>query len=210
MIYNVALPSDIFLFWDLDRGRLNFSRAGKTFVAFTDDRGKFQIHYECVPSIHHLADFEGWRVQITPEKDVYMTVRLDPNPVLSPFTTRAPGDPIPPPPPREGVFLPGGVTTSVNIDFPEGSQSISKIYLTFDSEVVSGSVEAGTRIDMEGWEIRGVQTTAFVSHATIAKVTGRNVWASSSAFAKPYWLRLTYLEVQTDLYSRFNGGLLAF
>jgi hypothetical protein len=209
LIYNVAIPSDAFLFWDLDAGRLNYSRMNKTFVAFTDDQGKFHLHFNCIPEIVHVQDFQGWRVQVTPQNDTYMVVQLEPNSVLAPFTTRAPGAAPPPPLPRGGVFLPAGVTTSVNIDFPEGSQDISKIHVMFDSEVVPGTTNAGTRIDMESWEIRGIQTTAFVSHATIAKVTGRNVWGSSSAFAKPYWLRLTYLQVQTDLYSRFNGGLLA-
>jgi hypothetical protein len=209
LIYNVAIPSDAFLFWDLDTGRLNYSRTNKTFVAFTDDQGKFHLHFNCIPEIAHVQDFQGWRVQVTPQNDTYMVVQLEPNSVLAPFTTRAPGAAPPPPPPRGGVFLPAGVTTSVNIDFPEGSQDVSKIHVMFDSEVVPGTPNAGSRIDMESWEIRGIQTTAFVSHATIAKVTGRNVWGSSSAFAKPYWLRLTYLQVQTDLYSRFNGGLLA-
>jgi len=209
LIYNVAVPSDSFLFWDLDLGRLNFSRANKTFVAFTNDDGKFHLHFNCIPEIAHVPGFQGWRVQVRPQNDTYMTVQLEPNSVLAPFTTRPPGASPPPPPPRGGVFLPGGVTTSVNIDFPEGSEDITRIHVMFDSEVVPGTFNPGSRIDMEGWEIRGLQTTAFVSHATIAKVTGRNVWASSSAFAKPYWLRLTYLEVQTDLYSRFNGGLLA-
>lgn len=209
LIYNVAIPSDSFLFWDLDQGRMNFSRTKKTFVAFTDSRGKFHMHFECVPEIVHNTGFEGWRVQITPQVDTYMVVQLEPNSVLAPFTTRAPGAPPPPPPPRGGVFLPAGVTTSVNIDFPQGSDPISKIHVMFDSETIPGTLNPDSRIDMASWEIRGLQTTAFVSHATIAKVTGRNVWASSSAFAKPYWLRLTYLQVQTDLYSRFNGGLLA-
>lgn len=209
LIYNVALPSDAFLFWDLDLGRLNYSRSSKTFVAFTNDDGKFHLHFDCVPEIKHTSGFEGWRVQITPQNDTYMVVQFEPNPVLAPFTTRAPGAPTPPPPPRGGVFLPAGVTSSVNIDFPEGSEDISRIHIMFDSEVTPGTTNPGSRVDMESWEIRGVQTTAFISHATIAKVTGRNVWGSSSAFAKPYWLRLTYLQVQTDLYSRFNGGLLA-
>ncbi len=209
LVYNVALSPDSFLFWDLDTGRLNYSRTSKTFVAFTDEKGKFHLHFDCIPEIPHIKDFEGWRVQITPQNDTYMVVQFEPNPVMSPFTTRPPGAPPPPPPPRGGVFLPGGVTSSVNIDFPSGSEDISRIHLMFDTEVVPGTPNAGSRIDMESWEIRGIQTTAFISHATIAKVTGRNVWGSSSAFAKPYWLRLTYLEVETDLYSRFNGGLLA-
>jgi len=204
LVYNLAIPSDSFLFWDLSRGRLNFSRATSSFVALGDSEGKFHLHYTCVPEIPHLEGFEGWRVQVTPEHDTYMVVHLEPNPLLAPFTTRAPGAPAPPPPPRGGVFLPAGVTTSVNIDFPEGSDPIQKIHLLFDSPG-----NPGARVDMGSWEIRGVQTVAFLSHVTIAKVSGRNVWASSSAFAKPYWLRLTYLEVQTDLYSRFNGGLLA-
>lgn len=209
LIYNVAIPSDAFLFWDLDTGRLNFSRTNKTFVAFTNDEGKFHMHFSCVPEVPHNSGFQGWRVQVTPENDTYMVVQLEPNPVTTPFTTRLPGAPLPPPPPRGGVFLPAGVTSSINIDFPSGSEDVTKIHVMFDSEVVPGTFNSGSRVDMEGWEIRGLQTTAFVSHATIAKVTGRNTWASSSAFAKPYWLRLTYLEVQTDLYSRFNGGLLA-
>jgi len=209
LVYNIAIPSDAFLFWDLSQGRLNFSRTNKTFVALTDDRGKFHVHFECVPEIQHEPGFQGWRVQVTPEVDTYMVVQLEPNPLLPPFTLRAPGAPPPPPPPRGGVFLPAGVTTSVNIDFPENSVPITRLNVLFDTEVKPGTFNAGSRIDMKSWEIRGLQTTAFVSHATIAKVTGRNVWASSSAFAKPYWLRLTYLEVQTDLYSRFNGGLLA-
>lgn len=209
LVYNIAIPSDSFLFWDLDCGRLNFSRSTRAFVAFTDDHGKFHLHFNCIPEVAHVDGFEGWRVQVTPQNDTYMVVQLEPNSVLAPFTTRAPGAAPPPPPPRGGVFLPGGVTSSINIDFPAESADITRIHIMFDSEVVPGTFNAGSRIDMESWEIRGIQTTAFVSHATIAKVTGRNVWASSSALAKPYWLRLTYLEAQTDLYSRFNGGLLA-
>jgi len=209
LIYNLAIPADSFLFWDLSQGRLNFSRANKTFVALTNETGKFHLHFSCVPEIQHESGFEGWRVQVTPQVDTYMVVQLEPNEVLAPFTLRAPGAPPPPPPPRGSVFLPAGVTTSVNIDFPENSEPITRINLLFDTEVVPGMYNAGARIDMKSWEIRGLQTVAFISHATIARVTGRNVWASSSAFAKPYWLRLTYLEVQTDFYSRFNGGLLA-
>lgn len=138
-----------------------------------------------------------------------MLVQLEPNPLKAPFTLRAPGAPAPPPPPRGGLLLPAGVTTSVNIDFDPGDQPITRLNILFDTEVKPGTFNAGARIDMHSWEIRGLQTAAFVSHATIAKVTGRNVWGSSSAFAKPYWLRLTYLEVQTDLYSKFNGGLLS-
>jgi hypothetical protein len=210
LIYNVAISPDSFLFWDLSAGKLNYSRTNNTFVAFTNDEGKFHLHFTCVPEITHNADgFEGWRVQVTPQNDCYMIVHLEPNSILTPFTTRAPGAPLPPPPPRGGLFLPAGVTTSVNIDFPQGSEPIKRIHILFDSEVTPGSPQANTRIDMESWEIRGIETAAFISHATIAKVTGRNVWASGPAFAKPNWLRLTYLRVQTDLYSRFNAGLLA-
>lgn len=209
LIYNLAVPSDCFLFWDLDQGRLNFSRTNKTFVAFTNDQGKFHSHFDCVPPIKHEPGFEGWRVQVTPEVDTYMLVQLEPNPLKAPFTLRAPGAPAPPPPPRDGLLLPAGVTTSVNIDFDPSDQPITRLNILFDTEVKPGVFNAGARIDMRSWEIRGLQTAAFVSHATIAKVTGRNVWGSSSAFAKPYWLRLTYLEVQTDLYSKFNGGLLS-
>ena len=209
LVYNLAVPSDCFLFWDLSQGRLNFSRSSKTFVAFTDTTGKFHSHFECAPAIQHEPGFEGWRVQVTPEVDTYMLVQLEPNPLKAPFTLRAPGAPAPPPPPRGGLFLPAGVTTSVNIDFDPSDVPITRLNLLFDTEVKPGVFNAGARIDMNSWEIRGLQTAAFVSHATIAKVTGRNVWASSSAFAKPYWLRLTYLEVQTDLYSKFNGGLLS-
>lgn len=309
LIYNLALPADSFLFWDRSEGRPNFNRDKQTFVAFTDDEGLFHMHFKCVPEIEHRpAGFEGWRVQVTPEEDVFMVIELEPNDVLAPFTARAPGAALPPPPPRGGVFLPGGVTTSVNIDFPEGSDPIEFMHILIQSEAVlkSGSsapfalaagltldisVDGGTtqtvtfspgdfvdifnatalevatkinsvisgltasalsdgrvllrsdnrgsgsslqvtggtanlalafpttllggafvpnvRVDMGGWEIRGVQTTVFVSHATIARVTGRNVWASGPAFAKPNWLRLAYLMVQTDIYSKFNNGLLA-
>lgn len=209
LIYNLGVPSDCFLFWDLSQGRLNFSRTNKTFVAFTSDTGKFHSHFDCVPAIQHEDGFEGWRVQVTPEVDTYMLVQLEPNPLKAPFTLRAPGAAAPPPPPRGGLLLPAGVTTSVNIDFDPGDLPITRLNLLFDTEVNPGIFSAGARIDMQSWEIRGIQTAAFVSHTTIAKITGRNVWASSSAFAKPYWLRLTYLEVQTDLYSKFNGGLLS-
>lgn len=204
LVYNLAIPSDSFLFWDLSQGRLNFRRSTSSFVAVCNSDGKFHLHYSCVPELAPIDGFEGWRVQVTPEHDTYMVVHLDPNPLLSPFTLRAPGAPAPPPPPRGGVFLPAGVTTTVNIDFPVGSDPIQKIHVLFDSPG-----NPGATVDMGSWEIRGLQTVAFISHVTIAKVSGRNVWASSSALAKPYWLRLTYLEVQTDLYSRFNGGLLA-
>lgn len=309
LIYNLAIPSDSFLFWDRSAGRPNFSRANQTFVAFTSDKGLFHMHFKCVPEIDHRPDgFEGWRVQVTPQEDVYIVVELEPNDLRAPFTTRTPGTAPPPPPPRGGLFLPAGVTTSVNIDFPEGSEDIEYIHLLFQSEtalkstatetynispgstldivvdggttqtvtflagdfvdvlnatalevatkinatttgltafatslgevllrsdnrgsdssiqvtggsanlvfafpttLLSGAFVPNVRIDMGSWEIRGVQTTAFVSHATIAKVAGRNVWASGSAFAKPNWLRLAYLIVQTDLYSKFNNGLLA-
>lgn len=210
LIYNLAIPSDSFLFWDLSAGKLNYSRTYSRFVALTNEDGKFHLHFTCVPEIsHNPPGFEGWRVQVTPHNDCYMVVHLEPNPVRAPFTSRAPGALAPPPPPRGGVFLPAGVTTSVNIDFPPGSEAIKRIHILFDSEVTPGVPQANTRIDMESWEIRGTETVAFISHATIAKVTGRNVWASGPAFAKPNWLRLTYLRVQTDLYSRFNAGLLA-
>lgn len=201
VVYNTAIPPDSFLFWNLDRGRINYSKSRQTFVGFADTDGHMQIHYECVPKIPPIKDFQGWRVQVTAQQDTYMSVQLEPNVSGS----RAPGALVPsPPPPRGGVFLPAGSTVSVNVDFPDTSLPVSKIYVCFDTLGVSEG-----RIDMESWEIRGVQTTSFFSHATIAKVTGRNVWASGPAFAKPYWLRLTYLQVQTDLYSRFNGGLLA-
>ena len=309
LIYNTAIPSDSFLFWDRSQGRPNFSRSNQTFVATTDDRGFFHMHYKCVPEIIHKEDgFEGWRVQVTPQEDVYMVVSLEPNDLRPPFTLRAPGSLPPPPSPRGGLFLPAGVTTSVNIDFPEGSKDIEYIHLLFQSEAVlrSGrsapftlgpgttlevSVDGGptqtvtfnpldfadisnatasevagainsytsglyatalssgevvlrsnnrgdssdlhvlggtanpdldfpttplggpsvpnVRIDMGSWETRGVESVSFVSHATIARVTGKNVWASSSAFAKPNWLRLAYLVVQTDIYSKFNSGLLS-
>lgn len=309
LIYNLALPADSFLFWDRSEGRPNFNKTNQTFVAFTDDEGLFHMHFKCVPEIEHRPDaFEGWRVQVTPEEDVFLVIELEPNDLRAPFTARAPGTSPPPPAPRGGVFLPGGVTTSVNIDFPEGSDPIEFIHILIQSEAVlkSGateffglaagltldiSVDGGAsqtvtfnpgdfvdifnatalevatkinsiisgltttalsdgrvllrsdnrgsgsslqvtggaanlvlafpttlldgafvpnvRVDMGSWEIRGVQTTAFVSHATIARVTGRNVWASGPAFAKPNWLRLAYLMVQTDIYSKFNSGLLA-
>jgi len=309
LIYNLSLPADSFLFWDRSEGRPNFNRDKQTFVAFTDDEGLFHMHFKCVPEIEHRPpSLEGWRAQFTPEEDVYLTIDLEPNGLLAPFTARLPGAPAPPPPPRGGLFLPAGVTTPVNIDFPAGSSPIEFMHILIQSEAVlkSGSSETfglspgntlilsvdggadqtvtfnpgdfadiftatavevvtkinsvisgltatalsdgrlllrsdnrgstsslhvvggianlalafpttllagafvpNVRVDMGSWEIRGVQTTAFVSHATIARVTGRNVWASGSAFAKPNWLRLAYLAVQTDIYSRFNSGLLA-
>lgn len=203
LLYHNAIPSDSFLFWDLSLGRLNFSRSKNTFVAFTNDDGKFHLHFKCVPEIVHVPGFQGWKVQVTPESDCYMIVQLEPNPVRPPFTTRAPGADPPPPPPRGGVFLPGGVTSVVNIDLPEGSAPVEIIHVLFDTP------KPNKRIDMDSWEIRGVETCAFISHVTIAKVTGKNVWASSIAFAKPNWLRLAYLRVQTDLYSTLNAGLLS-
>tara|TARA_R100000656_G_scaffold104176_1_gene76165 strand:+ start:196576 stop:198396 length:1821 start_codon:yes stop_codon:yes gene_type:complete len=203
-IYNVAIPSDSFLFWDVAQGTVNYSRSRQNFVAYTDHRGQFHAHYICVPELERSPGFDGWSAQVTPEVDTWMNVHLDPNPLRAPFTTRVPGASPPPPPPRGGLFLPAGVTTTVNIDLPEGSEPVKQIHVLFDT---GGTPEA--RVDMKGWEIRGVETAAFVSHATIARVSGRNVWASGSAFAKPYWLRLTYLQVQSDLYSRFNAGLLA-
>jgi hypothetical protein len=307
LVYNLAVPADSFLFWDRSEGRPNFNKTEQTFVALTDDEGLFHMHFKCVPEIDHRPDsFEGWRVRVTPEEDVYLVVELEPNDLRAPFTARAPGTSLPPPPPRGGVFLPGGATTSVNIDFPEGSDPIEFIHILIQSEAVlkSGfepfvlapgltldvSVDGGAtqtvtfgpgdfvdifnatalevatkvnsvisgltatalsdgrvllrsdnrgsgsslqvggtanlslsfpttlldgafvpnvRVDMGSWEIRGVQTTAFVSHATIARVNGRNVWASGPALAKPNWLRLAYLMAQTDVYSKFNSGLLA-
>lgn len=309
LIYNMAIPSDSFLFWDRSEGRPNFNRTNQTFVAFTDDDGLFHMHFKCVPEIGHRPDgFVGWRAQFTPEEDVYLVVSLEPNDIRSPFTSRAPGALPPPPEPRGGVFLPAGATTPVNIDFPEGSDPIEFMHILIQSEAVLKSVASGpfglaggltldisvdggptqtvtfvpgdfvdifnatasevatkinsvisgltatalsdgrvllrsndrgsssslhviggtanfvlsfpttlldgafvpnVRVDMGSWEIRGIQTTAFVSHATIARVTGRNVWASGPAFAKPNWLRLAYLMAQTDIYSKFNSGLLS-
>lgn len=186
LVYNLAIPSDSFLFWDLSLGSLNYSKSSHTFVAYTNHDGKFHLHFDCVPEIVHEKGFEGWRVQVTPQVDCKMIVHLEPN------------DPLPP------VTLSAGGTTAVDIPFLDGSKDIKRIHVLFDT----GS-DANARIDMEGWEIQGLQTVAYVSHTTIAKVVGGNVWASGSAFAKPYWLRLTYLMAQADLYARFNGGLLA-
>jgi len=196
LVYNLPIPSDSFLFWDKTRGSLNYSRSNQTFVAFTDDEGKFHLYFECVPPIAHTPGFKGWSVKVTPSAPVQMVVELEPNPLLPPFVA-----------PR--VDLPAGLESVVNIDFPEGSAPINRIHVSFNSEVVAGDFNAGTRIDMGSWETRGVQSLSSISHITIAKIVGQHVWASGSAFAKPYWLRLAYLKVQTDLYARFNGGLLS-
>lgn len=199
LVYSIPLSSDSFLFWDKTRGSLNYSRSLQTFVAFTDTKGKFHMYFECVPKMAHTAGFEGWRVKVKPDRDVHMVVELEPNPLPDAI----------PPATRRGTSLTGGLETYVNIDFPEGSDPISRIHVSFDSEIVSGDYHEGTRIDMGSWETRGVPSLSFISHATIAKVVGGHVWASGSAMAKPYWLRLAYLKVQSDLYARFNGGLLS-
>lgn len=181
LIAGVAIQSDSFLFWDKVRGGLQWDGDRQAYTSVTDSVGFSHIHFKCVPVIKP-GYFSNWRCLVETTVNTTMTVELEPNA-------------------RQQFVLPAGVQTVVVIDFPVGSSPIERIHVMFQTEVPS------SKVYMKSWEVDTVTVSA-ISHATIAKVSGSNVWASSGAFAKPYFLRLEYIKAQVDLLAKFDSGLI--
>lgn len=180
LFYRVNIPADSFLFWDKLRGSINWMKDTQSFRAVSDSEGKFHLKYKCVPIIEP-GQITSWQIKVTPVVTTRMVVELEPNA-------------------GQSFDLTAGVQNTVTVSFPSTSDPIEYIHLLFDTTY--GEQE----ILMKDW---GLDTTAVksISHVTIAKAAGRT-WASSSAYAKPLWFRLAYLNSRTDLQSSLDGGLL--
>lgn len=180
-LYQLPISADSFLFWDKLRGSLTWQKEIKSFKAISDKDGKFHLKYKCVPVIEP-GQITSWQVKVTPSVSTRMAVELEPNV-------------------SQVWDLPGGVSSTVSIQFPITSSTIEYIHLLFDTS--SGNQE----VLMKSWEISALPIR-FISHITIAKVFGRT-WASASAYAKPVWMKLDYLMASTDISSLLDGGLLS-
>jgi hypothetical protein len=181
LISGISIPSDAFLFWDKVRGSMQWDGVRQAFVSVTDKDGFSHIHFKCVPLIKP-GYFNSWRCLVETTVNTTMTVELEPNT-------------------KQQFILPGGVRTAVIIDYPAESLPIERIHVLFQTEV------PGSKVYMKNWEV-DIVTVSAISHTTIAKVSGSNVWASSGAFAKPYFLRLEYIKAQVDLLAKFDSGLI--
>jgi hypothetical protein len=184
VIYGASISPDMFLFWDKVRGKIQWDGNRKAFKAITDTKGVFQLHNMCVPVIPP-GQVTRWLARIEATVETRMVVELEPN---SP----------------QVFIIPAGTSTSVAIEFPLTNKPIERIHIVFDT----GSINPEAAVYMKSWETN-TPSVGFISHATIAKVTGRFLWGSSGAFAKPYFLKLDYIRAQADLLAKLDSGLIA-
>jgi len=183
VIYGVSLSPDMFLFWDRVRGKIQWDGTKKAFKAITDQYGVFQLHNMCVP-VFPPGQVTRWLARVEATVETKMVVELEPNP-------------------PQVFTIPAGTSTSVAIEFPTTDAPIERIHIVFDT----GTDNPEAAVYMKSWETN-TPSVGFISHATIAKVTGRFLWGSSGAFAKPYFLKLDYIRAQADLFAKLNSGLL--
>jgi hypothetical protein len=183
LVQSVSISADSFLFWDRVRGKMQWSGDKQAFISITDDQGVSHIHFKCIPTILVGYEVSGWRCVIEAESNTKMVVELEPNP------------------PQE-FTIPANTQTIINIDFPSSGSDIERIHVLFSTEAPNSQVY------MRSWQPDSI-TVSFISHATIAKVVGNTVWASSGVMAKPYFLKLDYIKAQVDLLAKLDGGLLA-
>jgi len=179
LIYKKSIAADAFLFCDLLRGHLNWDKSTSTFMAITDDEGVFHLHYKCVPIINP-GQVTSWVVKVTPTIKTTMAVELEPNV-------------------SQVWDLVGGVENTINIQFPVMSDPIEHIHILF-------STGGNSTIYMNKWDITTSQVKYF-SYQTIVKAVGET-WASSPALVKPCFLKLGYVEVNDELQSHLNSGLI--
>ncbi len=191
LLYATAISPDSFLFWDRIRGKIQWDNKTAAFKAIPDERGVFHLHYKCIPPIIP-GQIQYWRTRITPSVPTKMIVELEPNE-------------------RQVIQLDAGRPTAVTIQLPSNYSPVERFHILFDTgnptDPATGEPYTDQSILMRAWEVDSSAITA-ISHATIAKVSGRFLWGSSAAFAKPYWLRLDYLKSRADLTS-LNAGLIA-
>lgn len=181
LLYAVSITPDMFLFWDRIRGGMQWNNKFQAFKFIADDLGIAHIHFRCIPVIEP-GQINHWRTRITPDVSCTMLVEFE----LADGTSN-----------KQQFPIDGGRTNTVSIMMPD--KSIERIHVMLKTE-------PGTTAMMKGWDI-DTSAIASISHATIAKVSGRFLWGSSVAFAKPYWLRLDYLKTQADLVANDHGLL---
>ncbi len=158
-----------------DKIRGEMQWSKSSFVGIPDAKGLSHIHYKCVPTITP-GQIQYWRLRVTPDADTTMVVELEPSG-------------------KQTFELPGGRTSSVTIQMP--NVPIERIHVMFRST-------PGSKVYMKAWEVDSSAITS-ISHATVVKLSGRYVWGSSVAFAKPYWLRLDYLRARIGESGRDRG-----
>ena len=182
LVSGISISADCFLFWDKVRGKMQWDGNRQAYQSITDSAGVSHIHYQCVPTIKP-GQLTSWRCLIETTVETKMVVELEPNA-------------------KQEFILPAGVQTAVVIDFPLDSKPIERIHVLFSTETPESMVY------MRGWTIDTL-TVGFISHATIAKVSGHSVWASSGVMAKPFFLKLDYIKAQADLLAKLDAGLIA-
>ena len=181
LVSGIPISADCFLFWDRVRGKMQWDGNREAFKSITDSSGVSHIHYQCVPTIKP-GQFTSWRCLIETTVDTKMVVELEPNT-------------------NQEFILPAGVQTAVVINFPVDSNPIERIHVLFSTDIPESVVY------MKGWQIDTL-TVGSISHATVAKVSGHSVWASSGAMAKPFFLKLDYIKAQADLLAKLDAGLI--
>lgn len=182
LIPNIPISADSFLFWDKVRGRIQWDGNRKAFKSITDSSGVSHITYQCIPYIDP-GNVTSWNCAIETTVATKMVVELEPN-IKQEFT------------------LPAGVQTAVDIQFPVTDLPIERIHVLFITE------EPNSDVYMRSWQMN-TATVGTISHATIVKVSGTSVWASSGVMVKPYFLLLAYIKAQVDLLAKLDAGLLA-
>jgi hypothetical protein len=184
VVSSPVLP-DMFLFWDKIRGRIQWDGNRQAFKAIGDSTGLFHLHTVCVPVIP-TGQVSSWSMQVETTVDTKVIIELEPN--------------------ERQVFavIPANSVTTVNIDWATlpTPLPVERIHILLDTGGVADAVTY-----LKGWE-QDTPTVGYISYVTIAKVSGKFLWGSSGAWAKPYFLKLDYIKAKADLYARLDQGLL--
>lgn len=179
------IAADAFLFFRPTQGEINWD--GRRWVTRSDVNGQFHAVYKCVPELPAVPytstgpEVSAWNFRAQADKPgVHISIDLEPGVRIS-------------------ATLPD--TSEWNVSVPVTEGPITAMHVAYQSD------EPETKVRFTGWQpnkriVQGVQLV------TVARVTGRWEWATSTALYKPYWLRLEYLRVYQSRRDRLDGGLL--
>lgn len=186
LILNKSISADTFLFYDVQRGSINYNNTTQEFRATTNNNGLFHTHYHCVPVLDP-GQIGGWNSRVRAEVPTRIIIELEP---MGRYVFNIPG---------------GNVETTINIPFP--NDAIERIHVMADSRTLSPLDYESKQVHFGSWNIIGTEVD-LISHTTVARVNGEFTWGSTGMFVKPNFMLLDYIRASADLFSRFDGGLI--
>jgi len=178
LVARLPVRNDMFLFWDILEGRINYDGSQNKTILITNDLGRASIIQHTIPNID---PDNTWLAGFVADKDCTVLVQF--------------GDDNTP----TSIPLIAGILNTSSVGVPLGDAS---------AEYINVSVigDPNTVVHCSDWTVEGIRISK-IKYSVVAQVSGFYTWASTGLILKPMFLNLDQVTAVNDFSTFNNGGI---